>query len=162
MNRQWFFRIMCFLQNNKSITANLIYENSKEQVKLWKQINDGKDGENRIKFALKTLELKNVVKKVDVGTWSKGNKFDSYFKKLIQKIAHEFQFEFILNGNNYDDFKYNDYLEYGKEFKDIKFLTDNDFKELRNYLQIYDLVEENLITLEEDEEESYNYIVMAK
>lgn len=162
MNRQWFFIVMCFLQVNESITGNLIFENSKEQVHLWKQINNSKDGESRIKFALKTLELQNVVKKIDVGTWSKGNNFDSYFKRLIQKIAHEFQFKFILSGNSCDDFKYNDYLEYGQEVKDIKFLTDNDFKNLRNYLKIYNLVKKNLITLEEYQEESYSYIAITK
>ncbi len=160
MDKQWSFIIMCFLQSNNSITGELIYENSSEQVKLWKQVNNGKDGKARIKFVLKNLELIDVVKKVDIGTWSKGDKFDSYFKELIQEIAYEFQFKFILNGNDYCNFKYNNYLQNGKGFNDIKFLIDDDFKKLRDYLQIYDLVDQNSITLEEDEEESYNYIEM--
>lgn len=157
IDNQLKYLVMEVLKSNGfSVEAYRVIEKIKENGEAWKDVNGGKDFENKIKYMFKELNDKNIVKKVEdiASTWNKdGENFEESFKEIVEQMANIYEFAFVIDEDEYietETYKFNDYFNDDNE-EDAKILSANDIDKLSNYLIEYNLQEKFTISKDDYE-----------
>lgn len=158
IDNQLKYLVMEILKSNGfSVEANRVIEKIKENGEAWKNVNGGKDFENKIKYMFKELNDKNIVKKVEdiASTWNKdGGNFEESFKEIVEQMANIYEFAFVIDEDEYietETYKVNDFFNDDNE-EDAKILSANDIDKLSKYLIEYNL--QDKFTISNDDYDS--------
>lgn len=137
--------------NGFSVSANCVIDKLKDNGKMWATINGGTDFSNRIKYILKALSDKKIVKKIDdiASTWNMGGEnFEENFKEVVEQMAYIYEFGFVIDEEDNiqtDIYKFNDYFNNDNE-EDAKILFSDDIDKLSKYLIEYNLQDKFMIS----------------
>lgn len=162
IDNQLKYLVMEILKSNGfSVEANCVIEKIKENGEAWKDVNGGKDFENKIKYMFKELNNKNIVKKVEdiASTWNNdGENFEESFKGIVEQMANIYEFAFVIDEDKYietETYKFNDYFDDGNN-NNAKILSANDIDKLSKYLIEYNLQDKFTIS-KDDYEDSFQF-----